>query len=323
LKLGIIGCGLTGRKRAQAIADHSIVVVNDMIAERAISLSEEFGGKVCGTWAEVLSSDVDAVVIAVTHDQLAPISLAAVRAGKHVLVEKPAGRTSAEVQPVMSEAQSRRLVVKCGFNHRFHPAQMKAKDIVESGEIGPLMFIRGRYGHGGRKDYEHEWRCNKTLSGGGELIDQGAHLVDLSRWFLGELNVSYSHMPTYFWNADVEDNCFLALSSDSGQMAWLHASWTEWKNMFCLEIYGRHGKLVVDGLGGSYGPEKLTCYKMSPELGPPDVTVWEYPLEDKSWGLEFQNFVDAVEGRANPIGTIEDAYAMLVITDAAYRARPI
>jgi predicted dehydrogenase len=144
------------------------------------------------------------------------------------------------------------------------------------------MFIRARYGHGGRVGYENEWRAQPAISGGGELIDQGSHLIDLSRWFLGDLTVDYAAVPTLFWRMQADDNCFLALRSGSGQIAWLHASWTEWKNTFSFEIFGRDGKLVVDGLGGSYGQERLTYYRMLPQMGPPETTTFDFPEQDQS-----------------------------------------
>src|SRR6185295_2401631 len=158
-----------------------------------------------------------------------------------------------------------------GFNHRFHPALQKAREIVDTGALGPLMFIRGRYGHGGRTGYDREWRADPAISGGGELIDQGVHLIDLARWFLGEFPVVEGHAGTYFWDMAVDDNAFLSLRTKANQTAWLQASCTEWKNMFSFEIYGRDGKLQVDGLGGSYGVERLSYYKMLPKMGPPET----------------------------------------------------
>src|SRR6185312_11850692 len=121
----------------------------------------------------------------------------------HVLVEKPAARSLQELLPVRAAAQRHRVSVKAGYNHRFHPGLMKAKKIVDAGILGPLYYVRARYGHGGRKGYEREWRCNRAISGGGELIDQGTHLIDLSRWFLGDLTLDYAAMPTYFWSIKV------------------------------------------------------------------------------------------------------------------------
>jgi predicted dehydrogenase len=238
-----------------------------------------------------------------------------VQAGRHVLAEKPGGRTAAELAPVVAAAKAKNTVVKIGFNHRFHPALMKAKSIVDSGAVGPLLYIRGRYGHGGRLGMEKEWRSQPEISGGGELIDQAPHLIDLSRWFLGELSLDYSFTPTLFWNIRAEDNVFLALRTAANQMAWLHATWTEWKNMFNFEIVGRTGKLVAEGLGGSYGMERLTFYKMLPQMGVPETTIWEYPFPDGSWTEEFKEFAGAISEQRRPCGDLDDALAVLKIID--------
>jgi predicted dehydrogenase len=181
-----------------------------------------------------------------------------------------------------------------------------------------MMFVRGRYGHGGRPGMESEWRCKRELSGGGELIDQGSHLIDLSRWFLGDLALDYAYTPHLFWDIAVDDNCFLALKGSGGQMAWLHASWTEWKNVFNLEIYGRNGKLTINGLGGSYGVEQLIFHRMLPGMGPPETTMWEFPFPDTSWDRELANFADAIAQKGKALGDIHDALAVMGIVEKAY-----
>jgi predicted dehydrogenase len=208
--------------------------------------------------------------------------------------------------------------VKVGFNHRYHPAIKKAKEIFESGDIGKPMFIRGRYGHGGRIGYDDEWRSKKEISGGGELIDQGVHLIDLSRWFLGEFEYVRGFTNTYYWNMDVEDNAFLELRTKENLTAWLHASCSEWKNMFSFEIYGRNGKLHIEGLGGSYGTEKLSYYKMLPEMGPPETYIWEYPGDDKSWKSEYDDFLNCISKGEKINGNLYDAYKSLEIVDKVY-----
>jgi predicted dehydrogenase len=318
MRLTIIGCGLIGSKRAAAASAHEIVAVCDPDAERRDKLARQTSARAIADWREAITIDTDAVIIATPHDQLAPIALAVVEAGRHVLVEKPAGRRPAEVAPLVAAAKARNRIVKVGFNHRFHPAIARAKVLADEDRIGPLLFIRGRYGHGGRIGYEKEWRFDPEISGGGELIDQGSHLIDLSRWFLGDLTLAYGAVPNYFWPARVEDNCFLALEGEAKRMAWLHASWTEWKNLFVFEIMGRDGKLTIEGLGGSYGTERLTFHRMLPQMGPPETTIWEYPFPDRSFADEFENFVAAVEGRAPAIGDIDDAYANLSIIQAVY-----
>jgi predicted dehydrogenase len=321
MKIGIIGCGLIGKKRAASAKTLGLDIVSaaDLNHARAQALCAQFGGASRPAAEEVLRSPADIVVIATTHDQLAPLALEAVRAGKHVLLEKPGARNAVELQPVAEEAARRGLKVKVGFNHRFHPAVWKAKEMVNQGAVGELMFVRGRYGHGGRLGYEKEWRFSKAFSGGGELLDQGTHLIDLSRWFLGEFAVVHGVLPRYYWPGEVEDNCFMTLQTAEGQTAHLHATWTEWKNMFCFEIYGREGKLQMDGLGGSYGLEQLAFYKMLPQMGPPETSRWQYPFPDASWDKEMRELVAAIKEDRPPLGDVNDAVANLKIADQLYR----
>ncbi|MEZ5286835.1 MAG: Gfo/Idh/MocA family oxidoreductase [Vicinamibacterales bacterium] len=141
-------------------------------------------------WEDVVSRpDVDVVVVATTNDALAAVTAGAIEAGRHVLVEKPAARHLGELLPLVERARARDVRVRVGFNHRYHPALQKARAIVDSGALGPLLFMRGRYGHGGRVRGDKEWRADPALSGGGELIDQGVHLIDLAGWFLGAFPV--------------------------------------------------------------------------------------------------------------------------------------
>ena len=280
MRAAIVGCGLIGEKRARALGGATLAVCCDVSIERAQKLAIlQPGCDVSTDWrGTVTRPDVDIVLLATTHDALAPVADAAAAAGKHVLIEKPGARRAAELDPVVEAARRTGAKVRVGFNHRYHRALRKAHEIFESGALGEMMFVRGRYGHGGRVGYEHEWRAVPEKSGGGELIDQGMHLVDLARWFLGDFEKVRGAVRTYFWRMPVEDNGFLLLETAGGQVAFLHAGWTEWKNLFSLEISGRMGKLEINGLGGSYGVERLTFYRMSAEMGPPETTIWEYPM---------------------------------------------
>ncbi len=322
MNVAIIGCGLIGHKRAQVLGQHRLVACADTNIERADALAAAWPG--CAASQEpraaIERADVDLVIVATTHDALAQNALRAVRSGKHVLVEKPAARRAEELEPVIQAAHGARVCVKVGFNHRFHPGPRMARRVFADGGIGELLYIRGRYGHGGRPGYEREWRANPSLSGGGELLDQGSHLIDLARWFAGEFVEATGHLATYFWEMPVEDNAFVLLKTAAGQVAWLHTSWTEWKNLFSFEVFGRTGKLQIDGLGGSYGAERLTYYRMLPELGPPDVQEWTFPDEDTSWRAEFDHFVECVETGVQPDGTLADALASLRLVHSLYRA---
>jgi predicted dehydrogenase len=242
-----------------------------------------------------------------------------VESGKHVLVEKPAARTVAELQTLARAADRHRRLVRVGFNHRHHPALVHARALVDAREIGELMFVRGRYGHGGRLGYAQEWRADPERSGGGELIDQGVHLIDLAGWFLGAFVTIDGSAHTYFWDMPVDDNAFLRLGTAAGKTAFLHVSCTEWKNLFSLEVYGKTGKLHVEGLGGSYGVERLAYYHMRPEMGPPDTTIWEYPQQDRSWDREFAEFLDDIRCERQPAAGLDSALGALEVVEAVYR----
>jgi predicted dehydrogenase len=322
MDVAIVGCGLIGHKRAQLLGRHRLVAAVDSDSAKAQELAGTVPGAVALTdWqAAVTRPDVDAVLVSTPHHLLTPIAARAAEAGKHVLVEKPAARTAAELRALSDAASRTGVVVKVGFNHRFHPAFRRARQYVDAGAVGELMFVRARYGHGGRVGYDREWRAVPEISGGGELLDQGMHLIDLSRWFLGDFVTVDGFAHTYFWDMPVDDNAFMALRTEKQQMAWLHVSWTEWKNSFSFELYGRTGKLHVEGLGGSYGTERLAYYRMAPEMGPPETVIHEYPGADQSWALEFEDFVRAVETGEPPSGGLEDAMQALNVVDAIYGA---
>jgi predicted dehydrogenase len=320
-RAAIVGCGLIGRKRAAALPAGTVAVCCDIDSGRAAKLAADLPGAIaCTDWrAAVCRGDVDVVFAATTHDQLASVAAAAAAAGKHVLIEKPGARNADELDAVADAARASGALVRVGFNHRYHRALRKAREIFESGDLGEMMFVRGRYGHGGRPGYDREWRADRAIAGGGELIDQGAHLIDLSRWFLGDFPSVRGSAHTYFWDMPVEDNGFLLLETARGQVAFLHASWTEWKNLFSFEISGREGKLEISGLGGSYGTERLTWYKMSPQMGPPETLAWEYPMSDDSWEAENAAFLEDIRLGRQPEPGVSDAQAALRVIESVYR----
>jgi predicted dehydrogenase len=321
LGVAIVGCGLIGQRRAKALAGARLVGCADIQRDRAEALASSAPGAMAtDDWrAAIDRPDVNVVVVATTNDVLAEAARFAIEAGKHVLVEKPGARSVGELDAVIDAAVRCGKLVRVGFNHRHHPALLKARELFDSGALGPLMFVRGRYGHGGRIGYDKEWRADPALAGGGELIDQGVHLIDLSRWFLGDFTAVSGFAHTYFWQMPVDDNAFLLLRTIDERTAFLHVSCTEWKNLFSFEIYGRDGKLHIDGLGGSYGVERLAFYKMLPEMGPPETTIWEYPRGDRSWALEFEEFLEDIRLDRQPAASLTDARAALVVVEEIQR----
>lgn len=321
-RIALIGCGLIGQKRLNLLPPGSVTVACDTQLDRAKKIASQSPGCIATDSVShaLHASNVDAVMIATVNSALAPIALHAVEHGKHVLVEKPAGISVKELEQLEAAAKQSGAVVRVGYNHRYHPAGLKALEIFRSGALGPMMFVRGRYGQGGRIGYDKEWRADPKLSGGGELIDQGVHLIDLAGIFLGEFTQVEGHVATYFWKMPVDDNCFMSLRNAHGATAWLHASCTEWKNLFSLEIYGRDAKLHWEGLGGSYGMERLTYYKMLPQMGPPETTIYEFPRGDESWKLEMQDFFDDIKLKRTPVPGLKEAKAALMVVEELYKS---
>ena len=322
LRVALIGCGLIGQKRLNLLPRGSVTVACDARLDRAELLAAQSPGCLAtDSVAEAVSrANVDIVVIATINSALAPIALQAVQNGKHVLVEKPAAINLGELAAVEAAAKANGVLVRVGYNHRYHPAGLKAVEIFKSGALGPIMFLRGRYGQGGRVGYEKEWRANPLLSGGGELIDQGVHLIDLAGIFLGEFTSIEGHVATYFWDMPVDDNAFLSLRNAAGSTAWLQVSCSEWKNLFSLEIYGRNAKLHWEGLGGSYGVERLTYYKMLPQMGPPETTIFEYPRGDESWKIEMEEFKEDIRLGRTPVPGLKEARAALEVVETIYQS---
>ena len=321
MNVAIVGCGLIGHKRAKNLGKCRLVACVDQIAEKAENFARQYPD--CVAYTDLQSAlqhpGIEIVIVSTLHASLAEIALAAIQAGKQVLIEKPGGKRANELEPLIAAADKQNVVVRVGFNHRYHRAFRKARELVSQNELGELMFLRARYGHGGRVGYDKEWRAKPELSGGGELIDQGMHLIDLSRWFLGDFSDIQGFANTYYWDMPVDDNGFLILKTPENKIAFLHASCTEWKNIFSFEIYGRKGKIDINGLGGSYGVERITFYKMSPEMGPPETFSWEFPMEDDSWKFEFSEFLADIKHKRQPSAGLHDAHAALQVVEEIYR----
>jgi predicted dehydrogenase len=320
----IVGCGLIGRRRAEIAAAHpatDVAVVIDTSEVSARALAAETDSAWSVDWRSALESEIDVVVVATPNAYLAEIGIAALNAGKHVLIEKPMGRNLAEATALADAAERAGRLLKTGFNHRYHPALARARERFSSGDFGTLINVRARYGHGGRPGYENEWRGDPALAGGGELTDQGVHLLDLIRWFAGDPISAYCMRQSAVWPiAPLEDNAFALLGYSGGAIASFHSSWTQWKNLFSFEIFGTRGALVVEGLGKSYGIERLIEMERNVAGGPPAMAEFQFDGPDDSWQLEWQQFVDAIANGTPYDGTPSDGVAVMRVLDALYRS---
>lgn len=324
LGVAVVGCGLVGTRRARLAAAHGssalnlVVDTGDGVASR---LGSELGAGAALDWREAIGRpDVDVLVVATPNAFLSEIGTRALEAGHHVLIEKPAGRTLEEVERLAAAARATGRLCKIGLNHRHHPAIRRAHELYRAGAIGRLVNLRARYGHGARPGCEREWRGDPELAGGGELLDQGVHVADLFRWFAGEPKSVVAMTQAAVWPiAPLEDNAFALLRFDGGVIGQLHVSMTQWRNLFSLEVTGERGTLVAEGLGGSYGGERLLRVRRRMEGGAPDVEE-EHFEDDRSWALEWDDFVDAVLRERAVEGDVEDGVAAMRMVDALYRS---
>lgn len=324
MRVAIIGAGLQCRRRAPVVREDpqaQLKVIASLHLERAQAMAQAMGCEASNNWREVVRrDDIDAVLICTPPYVHAEIGVAALRAGKHVLCEKPLTRTLSEAEEFLRVAQESRRVLKCGFNHRHHPAIRDAKKIVDEGRIGRPLFGRCRYGICGRPGYEKEWRADPAQAAGGQFIEQGTHAIDLFRWFLGEVSeVALVSGILYFKGQTLDDNGMGVFRFRSGALASLHASLTQWKNLFSFEIFGEDGFVAVEGLGASYGTEQLRVGRRD-FTGPFCETVTEYRGGDISWKAEWDEFMAAIREAREPLGNGKDGLEAMRIALAAYES---
>jgi len=314
MRIGIIGCGLIGRKRALSLEeDDKLISCCDTNVEIGEKFAKEFNCYFFNDYEKLLNSiKLDIVIISVINKYAKDIVNLSLKKNIHILLEKPMGRNYDESLEMYENSLKSKSIFKIGFNHRFHPSLWDVKKFLSYNTIGEIMYIKASYGHGGRPGMENEWRSSKDLCGGGELLDQGVHLIDLTNWFIGEFNSVYASISTKFWNINVEDNAFIHLTKNNIDIQ-LHVSWTNWKNSFNYEIYGTKGYLKVNGLGGSYGKETLEIGERKSEGGIPNITKIEYD-KDNSWLLEWQNLKNNIKNNIDLIGNhIDGLYANKII----------
>jgi predicted dehydrogenase len=327
IKVAIIGSGLQCRRRAPVIQeskDDKLVVIASLHREHAEEMASRMGCEASTDWrSAVTREDIDAVLVCTPPYVHAEISIAAMKAGKHVLCEKPMTRTVAEAEEMVEIATETGMTLKCGFNHRHHPAVWEAKTLLDQGRIGKPIFGRCVYGICGRPGYENEWRADPSQTAGGQFIEQGTHAVDLFRWFLGEVTeVVCMTGVEYFKKQVLDDNGMAVFRMHSGALASVHSSLTQWKNLFSFQVFGDDGYLSVEGLGASYGTEKLILGRRD-FTAPFQDTITEFRGGDSSWRDEWKEFTQAIAERREPIGNGHDGLAAMRIALAAYHSEKI
>jgi predicted dehydrogenase len=324
-RVAIVGAGAVGSKRALIVhqsAECILAIVADQDGSRAKEVASEFGAEATtDAMAAAASRNIDIVVVCTPTKFHPEASIMALQHGKHVLCEKPLARSVGEAEAMISAAESSRRILKTGFNYRHMAHVRKAKELLDTGVLGSVYFARCSYGHGGRPGYETSWCTDQDLSGGGALLEQGIHILDLFRYLVGEPSHVIAQCKTFFWNFPVvEDNCFLLLKSTREQIAQIHVSWTQWVNILSFEIFGREGYLHLSGRDGHYGPQRLTWGRRQNHHGRPEETHFDFPPPDDSWQQEWEEFLDAIRANRVPMGSAEDGLRALHLVEAAYQS---
>lgn len=328
IKVGIAGYGIVGQRRHEVIdrsGRASVVAVCDKKFDHDGVL--ESGVKYFPSLIELLSEPIDVLFVCMTNDANASATIAGLRRGLHVFCEKPPGRTSKEVMDVMSfERTVPNLVLMYGFNHRYHHSVMDAYNLIRGGELGRVVNMRGVYGKSQIKTFDQtDWRTKHSIAGGGVLLDQGIHMLDLMRLFAGDFIEVKSYVENSFWNYDVEDNAYAIMRTEEGVVAVIHSSATQWRHKFHLEITLQKGTLLLEGLltgSKSYGEETLLIAKVGHGRtnGQPEENVRHYS-SDPSWRLEIAAFFNAIESNITAEhGTSEDALKTMLLVENIYAA---
>ena len=327
LKAAIVGYGKMGKIRAECIKNHpntELIAICEINPENRVT---EIA--VCTNYKELLKFKPDVIFACTPNRYLPDIVCYFLNCGLHVFCEKPPGRSKEDVERMLkAEKNNPGTKLKFGFNHRYHKAVFEAKSIINKGRIGKIMWMRGIYGKGGENRYDQSWRNKKSLSGGGILIDQGIHMVDLFRFFCGEFDEVKSFITRSYWPVEVEDNVFALLRNKQGQVAMLHSSATQWRYNFLLDIYLEKGYITISGILSStrnYAPETLKVARCTYDiegypLPNPEETIAYYD-EDTSWMSELEEFVNCIlEDMPIQVGSCLEAYKTILLIEKIYSA---
>ncbi len=328
LKAAILGYGYMGEIRHRVIDSHPDIEVSLICEPDERKLQGNFPFQVVRDIKHALPSNIDVVFVCTPNNLIPEISIEAMKLGKHVFCEKPPGRSLQDVIAIREqEKKSKACKLMFGFNHRYHPGVRRAKALIDSGKFGKVLWIRGVYGKSGGKNFPTSWRNQKDVAGGGILLDQGIHMLDLFNYYCGEFTEVKAFTSNAYWKFEMEDNAFVILRNSSGQNAMLHSSATLWKHRFQIDLGLEKGYMVVHGLlskSGSYGRETLTVGQKqfedeSDAVGNPSEQV-TYFDKDLSWEIEVDKFVKFIKNN-EPVkesSSLEALKAMQIV-DKAYK----
>lgn len=328
LKVGIAGFGVVGKRRKDCVDRHQnlrVVAVCDRTFDGEGALPD--GIRYYQNYQRLLTEDLDVLIVCLTNEIAAEVTVAGLESGLHVFCEKPPGRNVEDIVRVIThERQHPALKLMYGFNHRYHESVQDSLRILRSGDLGRVINMRGVYGKAKLVTFNQpDWRTKREIAGGGVLLDQGIHMVDLMRLFGGNFTEVHSFISNSHWGYDVEDNAYALMRTPDGVIGMLNSSATQWRHRFHLDINLERGSLILGGiLSGtkSYGAETLTVVQADPDndRGDPKEQITRYN-RDPSWDEEINAFADCIlNDRPVQSGTSEDALRTMQLVFKIYHA---
>ncbi len=306
MKALIVGHGYMGEIRKRVVDRSPVLELCGLCDPRFTATEVGAECKLFTDYRTAIDSTCPDITFVCTPNRFSPdVCIHALERGSHVFCEKPPGRDLADIRRIIAAEQANAgLKLMFGFNHRHHPAIIEAKALIDANRMGRLLWLRGIYGKSGGqgRQFEDSWRNDPAVSGGGILLDQGIHMLDLFRFFCGDFDVVQGLLATQYWDVPVEDNAFVLLRNTTGQIAQLHSSATLWKHTFHLELGLEGGYLIAKGLlskSGSYGRETLIVGRRPKDgertaVGNPREEVMYFD-EDLSWDLQVNELVNCIQ----------------------------
>ncbi len=315
LRFAVVGIGGFGTRRVKAVgkAGGHVACLVDLDERRISKMASELGCDYSTDYRKAVKrADVDCVIVATPNKFHAPITIAALEAGKQTCCEKPLARTPREARAMVDAAKRNKVFLKTGSNLRYFSNVKKAKELIDKKAIGKPLFIRGWIGHDGKKVL-HAWNVKRDIAGGGTMLDNGAHILDLFRWFMGDFSDCFGHVRRLQMPIAVEDNGMGLFRTQDGRMAFIQSSWTEWSGYMYMEVYGSDGCLFIDN---RLGASKTTLGDRK-EIR----QVFDYSTEPpQSYELELKDFIGGVKKKRQPMASGYDGMKVIEMVHGIYES---
>jgi predicted dehydrogenase len=323
-KIGILGFGKMGQIRAETIKKANKALVKSVYEySKAIEVNDY--NRVQTPDQIFRDEELDIIYVCTPNFLNKNYTIRGLKAGKHVFCEKPPAFTADDVKEIIEVEKDSGKKLMYGFNHRHHSSIKNIKKLVDSGEYGSILWMRGRYGKSVDKEFFKGWRAKKELAGGGIFLDQGIHMLDLFLHLAGDFDEVHSLVSDLYWGLDIEDNVFAMFrNNDTGVAASLHSTMSQWRHLFSLEVFLEKGYMVLNGLktsSGSYGEEVLSIAK---NRSTAPAATWEDEERityhtDTSWLSELDHFLNCIEhDKEVAVGNSYDALKLMKIIDEVY-----